>query len=306
MQVSKLNDIFNILKKYIDKFHCLVCKDVIEAQNNGENRACGVEDSTHKEGFLLTTLWLMKQDIPDWIDYDIQFASKDLLINNKLHTKGEIIRHPYAELPTSSDQIYPFLLGLLLYKHIQANPFYRRLRKRLFKCHNDNYIPPMYIATLMRCYKHENMLCRILGYILLPFKYLILNILDFLLIPYLMIVMGPIGDWIYWIYSKAIKLLGKEPGKEPFGYKTELNGKKIYMGAETLKIQPFLAIEIGLKKYPTIFIKIAEWLYYKRYGDVLGIFCRYFEGTVHKIDPLYSPPLHLLINYYLELKGIQE
>ena len=297
-----LNEIMDSLKSYVDKFKCLVCKDVIKAQLNGENRAAGVEDSPHREGFLLVTLWLLGERKPLWLDYNVHFAAKDMIINDKLHKKGEIIRHPYAEMSTSADQIYPFLLGLMLHGHESANPFYRRLRNRLFKCHNGNYIPPMYIATLIRAYNPETILGKFFYYITLPFKYILLNILDLFLILYLMVMMGSLGRAFYWCYCSVMKLLGKEPGRSPFGDKVEWNGKEVYMGSETLKIQPFIAIEVGSKSYPTPFIKVAKWLYYEVYGDVQGIFTRYFEGTIYKIDKRYNPPVHELINYYLDFK----
>jgi len=296
-----LKEIISSLKAYVDKFKCLVAKDVIQAQANGEDRADGVEDSPHKTGFLLIPMWLLGQKIPDWLNYDSHFAKEDMILDGVLHKKGDIIRHPCTKYSSSADQIFPLLLGLLLYGHEKANPFYRKLRNKLFKCHNGNYISPMYIATLIRAYTPETTFGQVMYHVTFPFKWILLNILDLLLVFYLMVVMGPIGRWIYWTYSKVMKLLGKIPGDNPFGVKTEWHGKEVYMGSETLRIQPLLAVETGSKIYPTLPIKIAKWLYYKQYGDVKGIFQRYFEMVEHKGDPLYSPPLHDLIKFYLDL-----
>ena len=89
-----LTEIISLLKPYIDKYKCLVCKDVIQAQSEGRDRAAGIEDSAHKEGFVLVTMWLLGREIPNWLDYNCHFAQKDTIINEKVHKKGEILRGP--------------------------------------------------------------------------------------------------------------------------------------------------------------------------------------------------------------------
>lgn len=142
------------LLKYRDIFGCLVCADSIK------EKAAGVEDSAHHIGFLMAYMYFKypECDIVNNFGVNAYFASTKKYVGGQLIADiDEVHRHPRTDIVTSADQVFPFLTGMYLqwsnlteYSRDNTETAYRKLRRRLYRCRNGNFIPPHRLGALLR------------------------------------------------------------------------------------------------------------------------------------------------------------